>query len=48
MSRRRATLRAGNPPVIGRIVDGTVRIDMRGVQASEDEVLSAAILEALA
>ena len=41
-------LRAGNPPVIGRIVDDTVRIDMRGVQASEDEVLSAAVLEALA
>ena len=41
-------LRAGNPPVIGRIVDGAVRLDVRSVQRSEDEILSAAILEALA
>jgi L-seryl-tRNA(Ser) seleniumtransferase len=41
-------LRAGSPPVIARIVESAVRLDMRGVLQSEDELLSAAVLEALA
>ena len=41
-------LRAGNPPVIARIVDGSVRLDLRSVQPSEDDDLAAAIVAALA
>ena len=41
-------LRAGNPPVIARIIEDHVRIDLRSVQPGEDDTLLGAILRALA
>ena len=41
-------LRSGNPPVIARIVEGRVRIDIRSVQPSEDDALRGVIAAALA
>jgi L-seryl-tRNA(Ser) seleniumtransferase len=36
-------LRAGDPPVIGRIVDGSVLLDLRTVDPADDERLAVAI-----
>jgi len=41
-------LRAGNPPVIGRITDGRLVLDLRSVPAAHDAQLTSAILRALA
>jgi L-seryl-tRNA(Ser) seleniumtransferase len=41
-------LRKGEPPVIARIVNDKVMIDLRTVQPSEDETLAQRIVEALA
>lgn len=41
-------LRRADPPVVARIVDGAVRIDLRSVQASDDDALAAAIAGSLA
>jgi len=40
-------LRRGDPPVIGRIADGKLLLDMRSVQAREDAALSRAVLKSL-
>lgn len=40
-------LRRGNPAVVGRIVDGTVILDVRTVEADDDAVLAEAIRTAL-
>ncbi|MDP9204797.1 MAG: L-seryl-tRNA(Sec) selenium transferase [Gemmatimonadota bacterium] len=40
-------LRRGEPPVIGRIADGTVLLDFRSVQPREDGTLTHAVLTAL-
>ena len=40
-------LRRGEPPVIGRIVDGKVVLDLRSVLPREDSTLSRSVLEAL-
>jgi L-seryl-tRNA(Ser) seleniumtransferase len=40
-------LRKGNPPVVGRIEDGTLLLDLRAVPQAEDESLRAAVLSAL-
>jgi L-seryl-tRNA(Ser) seleniumtransferase len=41
-------LRLGDPPVIGRVTDGRLLIDLRSVQPEEDEALVSALLAALA
>ena len=41
-------LRAGRPPVIGRITDGRLLLDLRSVPAAHDTLLTEAILSALA
>ena len=43
-SRRLADLRRGTPPVIGRIEDGRVVLDLRTVDPASDDALGAAIL----
>lgn len=40
-------LRRGDPPVIGRIADGRVLLDLRSVQEREDATLARAVLQAL-
>ena len=40
-------LRRAEPPVIGRIADGTLLLDLRSVLAREDATLSRAVLKAL-
>jgi L-seryl-tRNA(Ser) seleniumtransferase len=40
-------LRRGEPPVIGRIAEGKLLLDLRSVQAREDATLSRAVLKAL-
>jgi L-seryl-tRNA(Ser) seleniumtransferase len=40
-------LRRGEPPVIGRIADGKLLLDLRSVRSREDATLSHAILKAL-
>ena len=40
-------LRRGEPPVIGRIADGKLLLDLRSVQQREDATLSRAVLKAL-
>jgi len=40
-------LRRGEPPVIGRIADGKLLLDLRSVQPREDATLSRAVLKAL-
>ena len=40
-------LRAGDPPVIGRIVEGNVRVDLRTILPADDEALAGALLRAL-
>ena len=40
-------LRRGDPPVIGRIADGKLLLDLRSVQEREDATLSRAVLQAL-
>jgi L-seryl-tRNA(Ser) seleniumtransferase len=40
-------LRAGRPPVVGRIADGTVRLDLRSVPAAHDEAFADALVRAL-
>jgi L-seryl-tRNA(Ser) seleniumtransferase len=40
-------LRRGDPPVIGRIADGKLVLDLRSVQEREDATLSLAVLKAL-
>jgi len=40
-------LRRGDPPVIGRIADGKLLLDMRSVQEREDATLSLAVLKSL-
>jgi L-seryl-tRNA(Ser) seleniumtransferase len=42
-----ARLRRGEPPVIGRIADGKLLLDLRSVQPREDATLSRAVLKAL-
>jgi L-seryl-tRNA(Ser) seleniumtransferase len=42
-----ARLRRGRAPVIARIAEGELLLDLRTVQGEEDEVLLAAILAAL-
>jgi L-seryl-tRNA(Ser) seleniumtransferase len=42
-----ARLRGGDPPVIGRIADGKLLLDLRSVQEREDTTLSRAVLQAL-
>ena len=42
------SLRLGTVPVIGRIADGALLLDLRGVPAADDARLSAAVREALA
>ena len=41
-------LRRGDPPVIGRVSDDRLLIDLRSVQPEEDEALAAALRTALA
>ncbi|HEU4748901.1 MAG TPA: L-seryl-tRNA(Sec) selenium transferase [Gemmatimonadaceae bacterium] len=41
-------LRQGKIPVIGRIVEGELLLDLRGVMRRDDSALTAAVLEALA
>jgi len=41
-------LRAGRPPVIGRITDGRLLLDLRSVPAAHDTRLASAVLRALA
>jgi Selenocysteine synthase [seryl-tRNASer selenium transferase] len=41
-------LRAGRPPVIGRITDGRLLLDLRSVPAAHDTQLTSAVLRALA
>jgi L-seryl-tRNA(Ser) seleniumtransferase len=41
-------LRRGDPPVIGRVTDGRLLIDLRSVQPEEDETLTVALRAALA
>ena len=41
-------LRAGRPPVIGRIADGRLLLDLRSVPAAHDTQLTSAVLRALA
>ncbi len=41
-------LRSGRPPVIGRIADGRMLLDLRSVPAAHDAELTSAILRALA
>jgi L-seryl-tRNA(Ser) seleniumtransferase len=43
-----ARLRAGSLPVIGRIADGRLLLDLRSVPAGEDERLASALLAVLA
>lgn len=43
-----ATLRAGDPPVVGRIEDGELRLDLRSIPAALDGALREALLAALA
>ena len=43
-----AALRAGALPVVGRIADGRVLLDLRGVPAADDDLLADAVLDALA
>jgi L-seryl-tRNA(Ser) seleniumtransferase len=40
-------LRQSDPPVIGRIADGSVVLDLRSVQSREDGTLSRSVLIAL-
>jgi L-seryl-tRNA(Ser) seleniumtransferase len=42
-----AALRAGDPPVIGRVADGRLLLDLRTVFSSEDETLISALHAAL-
>ena len=42
-----AALRAGSPPVVGRIADDRLLLDLRTVDPSEDDELAGAIVEAL-
>ncbi|HYU48575.1 MAG TPA: L-seryl-tRNA(Sec) selenium transferase [Candidatus Limnocylindria bacterium] len=41
-----ARLRSGDPPVIGRVVDGAVLLDLRTVDPADDGLLGAAVLAA--
>ncbi|HEU4563284.1 MAG TPA: L-seryl-tRNA(Sec) selenium transferase [Gemmatimonadaceae bacterium] len=41
-----ASLRAGDPPVIGRIAEGRLLLDLRSVPPADDERLAAAVAEA--
>jgi L-seryl-tRNA(Ser) seleniumtransferase len=41
-------LRRGDPPIVGRIHDGKLLLDLRTVLPSEDEALATRIAEALA
>jgi L-seryl-tRNA(Ser) seleniumtransferase len=43
-----ARLRGGSVPVIGRIADGRLLLDLRSVPESDDEQLAAAVMSALA
>ncbi len=43
-----AALRNGSPPVIGRIEDGSVRLDLRTVDPEDDAILPVAVRAALA
>jgi L-seryl-tRNA(Ser) seleniumtransferase len=43
-----ARLRSGDPPVIGRVVDGAVLLDLRTVDPADDGRLAAAVQVALA
>jgi L-seryl-tRNA(Ser) seleniumtransferase len=43
-----ARLRLGDPAVVGRIEDGTVRLDLRTVAPADDGRLAAAVVAALA
>ncbi len=43
-----ATLRAGTPAIVGRIVDGAVVLDLRTVEPADDAILPPAIRAALA
>jgi L-seryl-tRNA(Ser) seleniumtransferase len=40
-------LRAGDPPVIARIEDGAVTLDLRTIDPAEDRALAAAVVAAL-
>ena len=40
-------LRRGDPPVIARIAEGSVLLDLRSVQGREDGTLTRAVLAAL-
>ena len=42
-----AALRAGAPPVVGRIADGRLLLDLRTVDSQEDDILAAAIGDAV-
>jgi L-seryl-tRNA(Ser) seleniumtransferase len=43
-----ASLRAGEPAVVGRIEDGRVVLDLRTVEPTADDELAAAVTRALA
>ncbi|MEP6691536.1 MAG: L-seryl-tRNA(Sec) selenium transferase [Gemmatimonadaceae bacterium] len=45
---RDAALRGGATPVVGRIADGRLRLDLRSVPARDDERLASAVIAALA
>ncbi len=40
-------LRAGDPPVIGRVESGALLLDLRTVDAGDDAALAGALLQAL-
>ncbi len=42
-----ASLRAANPPVIARVVDGSLALDLRSVLPEDDALLAAAVAHAL-
>jgi L-seryl-tRNA(Ser) seleniumtransferase len=41
-------LRLGDPPVVGRIADGALHLDLRTIDPADDETLAAALERALA
>jgi L-seryl-tRNA(Ser) seleniumtransferase len=43
-----ARLRAGRPPIVGRVADGALVLDLRTVAPADDTRLTAALARALA